>query len=88
MGPQRRRVGTCPSFTFLCAPLTGLVELSPFRNPRYPLGKPYIKEYHKYFPVSEPEEDADDRLIMYLIRHQVCLAATAQIYKQMSSQVM
>lgn len=51
------------------------VELSLFRNPRYPLGKPYIKEYHKYVPVSEPEEDADDRLVMYLIRNQVCLAS-------------
>lgn len=51
------------------------VELATFRNPRYPLGKTFIDEYHKHVPVSEPKEDADSRIMMYMIRHQVCLAS-------------
>ncbi|KAK1624086.1 hypothetical protein BDP81DRAFT_465029 [Colletotrichum phormii] len=51
------------------------IELAPFRNPRYPLGKAYFREYWKHVPISEPEEDADSRIIIYLIRHQVCLAS-------------
>ncbi|KAK1512467.1 uncharacterized protein CCOS01_14707 [Colletotrichum costaricense] len=51
------------------------IELAPFRNPRYPLGKAYFQEYWKHVPISEPEEDAESRIIIYLIRHQVCLAS-------------
>ncbi|KAK5662617.1 hypothetical protein OQA88_8531 [Cercophora sp. LCS_1] len=51
------------------------LELGLFRNPRYPLGKAYIEEYLKTVPISEPEEDFDSRNIMYMIRHQVCLAS-------------
>ncbi|KAK1720291.1 Fructosamine kinase-domain-containing protein [Colletotrichum acutatum] len=51
------------------------IELAPFRNPRYPLGKAYFREYWKHVPISEPEEDADSRIIIYLIRQQVCLAS-------------
>lgn len=51
------------------------VELGLVANPRYPLGKAYIEEYWKHIPVSEPEEDADIRVMMYMIRHQTCLAS-------------
>ncbi|KAI1322242.1 Fructosamine kinase-domain-containing protein [Xylariaceae sp. FL0255] len=51
------------------------MELGLIANPRYPLGEEYIEEYWKLIPVSEPEEDADSRVIMYMIRHQACLAS-------------
>lgn len=51
------------------------MELATFRNPRYPLGKPFIDEYYKHVPVSDPKEDADSRITIYMIRHQVCLAS-------------
>ncbi|KAM7211896.1 Fructosamine kinase domain containing protein [Rhypophila decipiens] len=52
----------------------GEVELGLFRNPRYPLGKAFI-EYLKKVPISEPEGDFDSRNIIYLLRHQICLAS-------------
>ncbi|KAK3371155.1 Fructosamine kinase-domain-containing protein [Lasiosphaeria ovina] len=51
------------------------MDLGVIRNPRYPLGKPYLKEYWKHVPISEPEEDADSRNSLYLLRNQVLLAA-------------
>ncbi|GAW14604.1 hypothetical protein ANO14919_040070 [Xylariales sp. No.14919] len=51
------------------------MELGLVANPRYPLGDAYIEEYWKRIPVSEPEVDADSRVIMYMIRHQACLAS-------------
>ncbi len=45
-----------------------------FRNPRYPLGKPYLKEYWKHVPISEPEEDVDSRNTLYMLRNQVLLS--------------
>ncbi|CAP62040.1 unnamed protein product [Podospora anserina S mat+] len=45
------------------------LELGLFRNPRYPLGKAFFKKYKKV-PISEPEEDFDNRNIMHMIRHQ------------------
>ena len=51
------------------------MELGIIRNPRYPLGKGFLKEYLKKVPISEPEEDFDSRNIMYMVRHQVCLAS-------------
>ncbi|KAI1733791.1 Fructosamine kinase-domain-containing protein [Xylaria scruposa] len=51
------------------------MELGLVANPRYPLGEAYIEEYWKHIPVSEPEEDADSRVIMYMVRHQACLAS-------------
>ncbi|KAK7935452.1 hypothetical protein PG985_000947 [Apiospora marii] len=50
------------------------VDLGVFRNPRYPLGRPYLREYWKNIPVSAPEEDADSRNSMYMIRNQILLA--------------
>lgn len=51
------------------------MELGVIRNPRYPLGKAFLNEYLKKVPISEPKEDFDSRNIMYMIRHQVCLAS-------------
>lgn len=51
------------------------MELGLVANPRYPLGDEYIEEYWKHIPVSEPEEDAASRVIMYMVRHQACLAS-------------
>ncbi|KAK7953652.1 Major facilitator superfamily transporter, partial [Apiospora saccharicola] len=50
------------------------VDLGVFRNPRYPLGRPYLREYWKNIPISAPEEDADSRNSMYMIRNQILLA--------------
>ncbi|KAK3386565.1 Fructosamine kinase-domain-containing protein [Podospora didyma] len=50
------------------------VDLGVFRNPRYPLGKAYLKEYWKHVPISEPEEDADSRNNLYMLRNQILLA--------------
>ncbi|KAL1840085.1 hypothetical protein VTJ49DRAFT_820 [Mycothermus thermophilus] len=49
-------------------------DLGVIRNPRYPLGKSYLKEYWKRVPISEPEEDADSRMIMYMMRSQILLS--------------
>ncbi|KAL8652145.1 MAG: hypothetical protein Q9226_004390 [Calogaya cf. arnoldii] len=40
-------------------------ELGSFRVPRYRLGRQWLKEYHKHFPVSEPQADVDDRNLIY-----------------------
>lgn len=50
------------------------LELATLRNPRYGMGAPYIQEYRRHIPPTEPLEDADDRLVMYMIGHQVYLA--------------
>ena len=51
------------------------MELGIIRNPRYPLGKAFLKEYLKRVHISEPKEDFDSHNIMYMLRHQVCLAS-------------
>ncbi|KAI0191108.1 Fructosamine/Ketosamine-3-kinase [Astrocystis sublimbata] len=51
------------------------MELGLLANPRYPLGKAYIDEYWQHIPRSEPQSDADSRVMMYMIRHQACLAS-------------
>ncbi|KAK4102555.1 hypothetical protein N658DRAFT_423685 [Parathielavia hyrcaniae] len=50
------------------------VDLGVFRNPRYPFGKPYLKEYWKRVPISEPEEDVDNRNTLYMLRSQIMLS--------------
>ncbi|KAI4258495.1 MAG: hypothetical protein L6R42_005063, partial [Xanthoria sp. 1 TBL-2021] len=40
-------------------------ELGSFRVPRYKLGPQWLEEYHKHFPVSEPQKDVDDRNLIY-----------------------
>ncbi|MDI1486819.1 MAG: hypothetical protein OHK93_006081 [Ramalina farinacea] len=40
-------------------------ELGSFRVPRYRLGLQWLKEYNKHFPISEPQDDFDDRNLIY-----------------------
>ncbi|KAL8807731.1 MAG: hypothetical protein Q9182_000542 [Xanthomendoza sp. 2 TL-2023] len=40
-------------------------ELGSFCVPRYKLGRQWLEEYHKHFPASEPQEDAEDRNLIY-----------------------
>jgi len=40
-------------------------ELAPWRPTRHKIGKPYVTEYLKHFPISEPAEDFDDRNALY-----------------------
>ncbi len=34
-------------------------------TPRYRLGRHWMREYHKFFPISPPEEDYEDRNLLY-----------------------
>jgi len=43
-------------------------ELGAWNMPRHQIYKAYIRAYQKCFPISEPEEDVDDRLILYRLR--------------------
>ena len=40
-------------------------ELAPWRPTRHKIGKLYVTEYLKHFPMSEPAEDFDDRNALY-----------------------
>jgi protein-ribulosamine 3-kinase len=40
-------------------------ELGTWRPVRYKIGRPYMKEYHKNFPISPPEKDWEDRNALY-----------------------
>ncbi len=40
-------------------------ELGTWRPARYRIGKPYLEEYFKHFPISELVEDQDDRIALY-----------------------
>lgn len=42
------------------------------RPVRHRMGKQYVKAYFKYFPISPPEEDQDDRNALY------CLSVSLQ----------
>lgn len=43
------------------------VELAPWKPIRHKIGKPYIEAYHRYFPISPPKEDHDDRITLYCL---------------------
>ncbi|SLM39144.1 Protein kinase-like domain [Lasallia pustulata] len=51
------------------------VEMAPWRPIRHKIGKPYVRAYHKHFPISAPEEDQDDRNALYCIRFNMCSSA-------------
>lgn len=51
------------------------MELGIIRNPTSRLGDAFIEAYLKKVPISEPREDFDSRVIMYMIRHEVCRAS-------------
>lgn len=40
-------------------------ELVTFNIPRYRIGPDFVREYHKHFPISSPEEDYEDRNRLY-----------------------
>ncbi|KAL9012660.1 MAG: hypothetical protein Q9173_002584 [Seirophora scorigena] len=44
------------------------MELAPMRPVRHRMGRQYVKAYFKYFPISPPEEDQDDRNALYCLR--------------------
>jgi protein-ribulosamine 3-kinase len=46
---------------------TILDELAPWRPTRHKISKPYVTEYLKHFPISEPAEDFDDRNALYCV---------------------
>jgi protein-ribulosamine 3-kinase len=45
--------------------LRNTVELGAWSLPRHQIYKTYVEAYQEYFPISAPEEDVDDRLILY-----------------------
>lgn len=47
-------------------------ELGAWNLPRHQIYKTYIKAYRKFFPESAPEADAEDRLILYRLRFNMC----------------
>ncbi|MCJ1352958.1 MAG: hypothetical protein MMC33_002942 [Icmadophila ericetorum] len=51
------------------------IELAPWRPARHKMGKSYIKQYFKHFPISPPEEDQDDRNALYCMRFNTCCSA-------------
>lgn len=42
-------------------------ELNTFNVPRYKIGRQFMREYHKHFPVSAPKEDYEDRNRLYSV---------------------
>ncbi|KAI3341620.1 Fructosamine/Ketosamine-3-kinase [Ustulina deusta] len=49
-------------------------ELGVCRDPRYRLGKPYIEEYLKRMPISEPVEDFYTRNAIYAMKYYIILS--------------
>lgn len=50
-------------------------DLGPWRAARYRLGRPYMRDYHKRIPKSLPEEDWDDRNLLYAVRYDFLISA-------------
>lgn len=40
-------------------------DLDNMAVPRYRLGRHWMREYHRNFPISDPEEDYEDRNTVY-----------------------
>ncbi|KAI1145730.1 Fructosamine kinase-domain-containing protein [Nemania diffusa] len=47
-------------------------DLDNMAVPRYRLGRHWMEEYHKHFPISDPQEDYEDRNTLYAIRGHFC----------------
>ncbi|KAI9728615.1 MAG: hypothetical protein M1828_002721 [Chrysothrix sp. TS-e1954] len=47
-------------------------DLGNFNVPRYRLGREWMNEYHKHMPISSPEEDYEDRNVLYAIHAHFC----------------
>lgn len=50
-------------------------ELGNWRPSRNKFGPLYFRTYHKHIPISEPEEDYDDRNALYALRFNLHAAA-------------
>ncbi|CZR48024.1 uncharacterized protein FPRO_12634 [Fusarium proliferatum ET1] len=48
------------------------VDVGNMATPRYRLGRHWMREYHKFFPISAPEEDYEDRNLLYRISGHFC----------------
>ncbi|KAL2036369.1 hypothetical protein N7G274_010916 [Stereocaulon virgatum] len=44
------------------------MEMAAWRPIRHTIGRQYMKAYFNYFPISAPEEDQDDRNMLYYLR--------------------
>lgn len=64
VGSYKRREPLCNRTDRTC---TIIDELAPWRPTRHKIGKPYVIEYLKHFPISEPAEDFDDRNALYCV---------------------
>ncbi|KAM0324102.1 hypothetical protein ACHAQA_008292 [Verticillium albo-atrum] len=47
-------------------------DLGNMNTLRYRMGRRWMDEYHKFFPISAPKEDYEDRNIVYAIRGHFC----------------
>jgi len=47
-------------------------DLGSMTVPRYRLGRQWMREYHKFFPICAPEEDYEDRNLLYAISGHFC----------------
>ncbi|KXH26487.1 hypothetical protein CSAL01_05410 [Colletotrichum salicis] len=59
----------------LRAVLTVLADIGIYRNPRYKLGQPCIREYLKRVLASEPAADSDGRSAVYAMKFHTLLSA-------------
>lgn len=53
-------------------------DLDNMNIPRYRLGRNWMREYHKHFPISDPEDDYEDRNAVYAIRANLCASTLHQ----------
>ncbi|KAI0156340.1 Fructosamine kinase-domain-containing protein [Xylariaceae sp. FL1272] len=51
-------------------------DLGVWNNPRQKLGTKFINNYHKFFPISAPEDDHYGRNVLYTLAFEVRVAAT------------
>lgn len=50
-------------------------DLGSWREPRYRMGQPFLKEYQKLMGISEPTGDWDDRNALYALRYDLLWSA-------------
>lgn len=42
-------------------------DLAPWRLDRHKIGKPFMEAYFRHSPIAAPEEDQEDRSILYCL---------------------
>jgi protein-ribulosamine 3-kinase len=42
--------------------------LAPWGLVRHKIGRPFLRAYYRHFPIAAPEEDQDDRNMLYCLR--------------------